>query len=385
MADTTTTNFALTKPEVGASADTWGTKTNNNWDLLDTLLGPTGSTIDTYSAIINGDFDIWQRGTSFSSIADSAHFADGNFKYQKSGAMVHDVSRSTDVPTVAQAGRLYNYSVLVDCTTVDSSLASPDFCVIGTYIEGFLWEPLAQRTVTLSFWVKGTKTGIHTVSLRNSGADRAYCAEYTINASDTWEHKTITVTASPSAGTWDYTTGVGIAIFWTLAAGTAYYGTNNTWTTGNHVATANQVNACDSTSNNFRITGVRLVAGSVAKPLVQRPYAQELALCQRYYEVVGFEASQPLIGQVISSGSIVITTLRCLEKRVAPSVTVSGTWQAWNAGAGSAATGTLAASIIDKAQVRLTFTRSGGSTLTDGDASGVNPTGSTSIAISAEL
>lgn len=234
--------------------------------------------------IINGDFEIAQRGTSFTSVADNTYTLD-RWRYSKSGAMVHDISQDSDVPTVAEAGRVIPKSLLIDCTTADSSLLLGDFATLEHRIEGYNYLGIAAKIFTVSFWVKATKTGTYCIAFGNNSDDREYISEYTINASDTWEFKTITIAAPPITGGWNYGNLIGLRVRFTLASGVIFQDTANSWltTTGAKFATSNQVNACDSADNNFRLAGVQVEAGSVATEFEKRNVQQEFQLCKRYY------------------------------------------------------------------------------------------------------
>ena len=252
---------------------------------------------DAYNAIMNGNFQIWNRGTSvFSAMADGTYTAD-RWRYGKSGVGVNRILRG-QAPTVFDAGVRIPYGVQIDCTTIDAAIGAGDFYEVSQRVEGYRWQHLAQRICTLSFWVISSKTGIHCVSLRNNLAgtpDRSYVAEYTINNASVWQYITITLAeASPSTGTWDYTTGTGISVDFCLAAGSTWQTTPNGWRVGNFRATANQVNGMDNTFNFLTISGVRLEAGPAASAAIVRPYADDYDDCERYLQMSFPEGVTPV-------------------------------------------------------------------------------------------
>lgn len=288
--------FALIQLETGAAATEFEQRTiQEELELLsryedvdqDTLtFQPVELVRNTKNAVIGGDFSTnpWQRGTSFAAVAAGAYTAD-RWSYNYAGLVaVHTISKQADAPTIAQCGILTQHCLHVDCTTADTTVAASDYAMIDHKIEGYNWKNLAQRSCVLTFWHKHTKTGIYTVGLLNSVGDRCFVAEYTQDVADTWEKATIQVTASPSAGTWNYTNGIGLYLRFNIATGTNFHtATPNTWVSALHWATANQVNAADNVANNMRFALVQLELGNVATEFERRTIQEELLLCQRYY------------------------------------------------------------------------------------------------------
>ena len=221
--------------------------------------------------IINGGFDVWQRGTSQTT---GSYGSDDRWANNNAGSTkIHSQVACTDTERA-----LFNAQAF--SRTVVNSVAGAGNNTLKTQcIEDV--TKLAGKTVTLSFWVKAdSNKNIAVEFIQRFGTGGSPSAEVTgigsqlVALTTAWQKKTVTVTLPSIVGKTLGTEGVHttstLVVFW-LDAGSAY-----------NSRTAN----LGQQSGTFDIAQVQLEEGSVATPFEQRPYGLELSLCQRYYEVV---------------------------------------------------------------------------------------------------
>jgi hypothetical protein len=262
-----------------------------------TRLGPNqditaakiAGTINFKNLIINGDMSLAQRSTSEASKgADAGYFTVDRMYYFENGTT--DVrftqSQSTDVPS----GQGFASSIKFDCTTADASLAIDNQLVLKHRLEGQNLQQIkfgtsSAESLTLSFWIKSTKTGTFIVELSREGS-RKISKSYTVSSSDTWEKKTLTFPPDTGGSGLSNDNGNRLEVNMYMGVGTNYSsGTLNTsWSAPSNTDRAvGQVNAFDNTSNNILFTGVQLEADTSASDFEFLPYDVNLKRCRRYY------------------------------------------------------------------------------------------------------
>jgi len=236
--------------------------------------------------IINGAMLVAQYGVGPTTLTSSSQFTADRFGcFRDNASAVVTITQSSTAPSNFVKSLLWT-------TSTGVTVGANEDAIIRQQIEGLVvsdlgWGTSAALPVTLSFWVRSSITGTYGVSFGNAATSRGYMMTYTVNTANTWEQKSITIVGDTS-GTWltDNTTGIrlnfdmGCGTSRSMAASSAW---GATWAPG----LTGGVKVIGTTGATFYITGVQLEAGTTASPFEYRQYGTELALCQRYFQLLG--------------------------------------------------------------------------------------------------
>jgi hypothetical protein len=229
--------------------------------------------------------------------------------------------------------RSTNYHRLT-VTTADASIATTDRYLIQHRMEGyavfdFNFGSANALPFTISFKVRSSKTGTFCLSLLNSPGDRHYVTDITINAINTWERKTVTITPD-TTGTWVSGNGLGLVVAITLASNDATPATANTWGAGNKCNTSAQSNFMTPINTTFDLKEWKLEPGTVATPYTRQSYPEALAQCYRSYVLLSGTNDHLFGGDAAGAYTQYVTHTTPVPMRATPIVTKNGTWGVLN-------------------------------------------------------
>jgi len=253
-------------------------------DLADLGGSADAGGITGKNLIINGSMICSQRGTSFT--VTNEYGLDRWFcRENTDGALTF--SQDSESP----AG--FSKSQKVNVDTADTSLGISQFAYLAQRIEGYVIEPLAfgssdAKTITLSFYVRCSITGKFGGAVYNgSNNNRSYAFTYDVNSADTWERKTITITGD-TTGTWNIDNTQEMTVLWSLGSGSSVKKAEGSWDATASVLSATEADTelLENASATWYITGVQLEVGEQATPFEHRSFGDELARCQRYFQII---------------------------------------------------------------------------------------------------
>lgn len=230
--------------------------------------------------IINGGFDVWQRGTSSTAIGN-VYLADRWISAFPTGGTI---SQSATAP----AGSRYAWNY--------TASASNAFMQMAQQIEFANCYDLQGATVTISFYAKANNTNAGSTNL------------------------TVRTRTSTSVDTQIYFTGSNSDNSITLTTSYVKYTITKTLPSTFGSLSLEFVVLSSVSGDGFSISQVQLEAGSAATPFERRLFSQELALCQRYYCLVGSGSA----GAWASTTSASLGVTFPVTMRASPTLSVTG-------------------------------------------------------------
>jgi len=268
--------------------------------------------------IINGDFGIWQRGTSFSGVGGYAIYnAADRFNISSTGGSSTVSQQAFTYGTAPVAG--YESQYFMRLATAASAMTYFD---IAQKIEDV--RTFAGQTITMSFWVKSNVATTLVPQIiqqfGTSGSTQVTTNGTTFTTTTSWTRYSATI-AVPSIAGKTIGAGSSTSAFLAYSSGTINSVTVDTW-------------------------GWQVEAGSTATAFqtASGTIGGELALCQRYFEKSFPVDVTPANGLFYAGGlaMIMYSDLWALEgltisfkvpKRIAPTITfygaTSGTVGGW--------------------------------------------------------
>jgi hypothetical protein len=244
--------------------------------------------------IINGDMRIAQRGTS--NVVTGASYMIDRFVTATglaSGYLTQAQQTLVASDTPYQLGFKNSWKITVNIgTSVSTWFSTTPYVYPTQYIEAynisdFNWGTSFGSPVTISFWFRsnipsGSQTSFVLRNSNSGGTNWNINQPFTYNTTGTWQYVTSTVQPPPNGSGWNTGSSAGIEMF---LSPVYLQNCSNvaTWQAVNNIGLPGSYIWPQTAGNFIEFTGIQLERGTVATPFEFRGFAQELALCQRYY------------------------------------------------------------------------------------------------------
>lgn len=239
--------------------------------------------------ILNGNFDFWQRGSSATYTTPVDAFLADRWRISTWNTCSITLTQdATSVPTADQSG-----FASVNSWKITNNSSSAGAVQVVYPMEGNDFATIHRQKVRLQFWVRCSIAGLYSVAFTSGNNDRSYVAEYTINASNTWEKKTFDIQMDQGGlvSSYPLDRNQGMRITFTVASGTGggLGSTIGTWHNGDIRGSTNVASTWRTTTNaTFQLSQVSLMRISTDTNSVTNfvraglTISDELAKCQRY-------------------------------------------------------------------------------------------------------